>query len=263
MPRFDVVADNFSPGVMTRWGVTLETLREHRPDVIFASLSGYGREGPGAALPANGATTEPMSGLSSIHGYEGERASNTGGLIPDPITGYDFAGAILAALHHRRRTGEGQRIDTCMLEAVAVQLGEHLMAHDADGRIAAPSGNRHPHVAPHGAYPAADGEWIAIAAETDAAWRRLAAHLGRPELGSDPRFASAAARKAHEDELDALLSDWSARPGRRGDGRVPRQAQRVRRARGAVPVPLRAAGTPAPGARLPPRGAHTGPGRSG
>ena len=96
MARFDVLADNFSPNVMTKWDVTLETLREHRPDIIFASLSGYGREGPFAELPANGATTEPMSGFSSIHGYEGEPASNTGGLIPDPISAADPGGFVFA-----------------------------------------------------------------------------------------------------------------------------------------------------------------------
>ena len=78
IPNFDILADNFSPHVMTKWGVTLETLHERRPDLIFASLSGYGRTGPLAEYPANGATTEPMAGLSSIHGYDGDVCQNTG-----------------------------------------------------------------------------------------------------------------------------------------------------------------------------------------
>ena len=87
---------------------------------------------------------EPMSGLSSIHGYEGDSASNTGGLIPEPISGYYFAAAILTALNHRERTGRGQRIDAAMMEAVAVQVGDAVMELDATGRVRRPQGNRHP-----------------------------------------------------------------------------------------------------------------------
>ena len=189
VPKFDVVADNFSPHVMPGWGVTLQTLRKARGDIIFASVSGFGTQGPFAEYPANGHTTEPMSGLSSIHGYEGDSASNTGGLIPDPISGYYFAAAILTALNHRERTGQGQRIDAAMMEAVAVQVGDAVMELDATGRIRRPQGNRHPKFAPHGVYKAAGESWIAIGVETEAAWRALARHIGL----DDPRFADMAA----------------------------------------------------------------------
>ena len=205
VPKFDVLVDNFSPHVMTRWGVTLETLHQHRPDMIFASVSGYGRQGPLAEYPANGATTEPMAGLASIHGYEGGEPMNTGGLIPDPISGYTLAAAILAALNHRKRTGVGQRIDAAMLEAVAVQVGDAILEYDANGTVRKPAGNRHPRFAPHGVYACADGHYLAVAAETDAAFEQLARRLGAAELATDPRFASNAARKANEDALDALL----------------------------------------------------------
>ena len=212
--KFDVLVDNFSPHVMTNWGVTLETLRQRRPDIIFASVSGYGRQGPLAEYPANGATTEPMAGLASIHGYDGDAPMNTGGLIPDPISGYTLATAILAALNHRRRTGVGQRIDAAMLEAVAAQVGDAIVEYDANGDIRAPGGNRHPRYAPHGVYacrPSADEdpaarEWIAVAAETDSAFRQLAAHIGNSELATDPRFATNAERKRNEDALDAVLA---------------------------------------------------------
>lgn len=205
VPRFDVVADNFSPHVMPNWGITLETLRAARPDIVFASVSGFGTVGPFAEYPANGHTTEPMSGLASIHGYEGDRAANTGGLIPDPISGYAFAIAILAALHHRADTGEGQRVDAAMMEAVAVQVGDALMERDANGHIRQPSGNRHPRFAPHGLYPARDGRWLAIAVETDFAWAALAQRMG---LSQHQRFRNEADRKAHEAELDAIVARW-------------------------------------------------------
>ena len=206
VPKFDVLADNFSPHVMPGWGVTLQTLRKARGDIIFASVSGFGTQGPFAEYPANGHTTEPMSGLSSIHGYEGDSASNTGGLIPDPISGYYFAGAILTALNHRARTGQGQRIDAAMTEAVAVQVGDAVMELDATRRIRRPHGNRHPKFAPHGVYKAAGESWIAIGVETEAAWEALARHIGLDE----PRFADMAARKANEEALDGILARWCA-----------------------------------------------------
>ena len=211
VPRFDVLVDNFSPHVMTDWGVTLATLHEHNPGMIFASVSGYGRQGPLAEYPANGATTEPMAGLASIHGYLNDAPMNTGGLIPDPISGYYLAASILAALHHRKRTGAGQRIDAGMIEAVAVQIGDAVLEYDANGVVRGPGGNRHPRFAPHGVYACGDGtedDWIALAAESDAAFAKLAEHIGNPGLAADSRFATNASRKCHEDALDDILAAW-------------------------------------------------------
>ena len=202
VPRFDVVADNFSPHVMPNWGITLASLQAVRPDIIFASVSGFGTAGPFAEYPANGHSIEPMAGFASIHGYAGDAAANTGGLIPDPISGYYFAAAILAALHHRDRGGSGQRIDGAMMEAVAVQMGDALLEFEANGHIRRPTGNRHPRFAPHGAYATRDDGWLLLAVETDAAWAALARRLGI----EDARFATAAGRKAHEAELDALMA---------------------------------------------------------
>ena len=210
VPRFDVLAENFRPTVMSKWGVTLETLNEKRPGIVFASISAYGTEGPYRAYPGNGATTEPMSGLSSLHGYEGDPGMNTGGLYPDPVASYFFAGAVISALHQRDRTGEPQRVDLAMLEAVAVVCGDAVVEYDATGRVPRPAGNRHPRVAPHNIYEAREGEWLALAAETEQAWRALATHIGRPELIDDPRFATMAARKANEAALDELLAAWCA-----------------------------------------------------
>ena len=201
VPRFDVVADNFSPHVMPSWGVTLATLRQARPDIVFASVSGFGTVGPFAEYPANGLSIEPMSGFASIHGYAGDAAANTGGLIPDPISGYYFAAGILAALHHRQRGGGGQRIDGAMMEAVAVQMGDALLEFEANGRVRRPAGNGHPRHAPHGAYPARDGGWLLLAVATDAAWAALAGRFGI----ADSRFATEAGRRALAPELDAIL----------------------------------------------------------
>ena len=223
LPKFDIVADNFRPGVLPSWGITLDRLHRHRPGMIWASISGYGESGPYRDYPANGATTEPMAGLSSLHGYEGDvpieeapdgvprqrgPAMNTGGLFPDPVGGYFLVATIMAALAHRDRTGEAQRVDLSMMESVAAVVGDALIEYDATGRKPGPRGNHHPRIAPHAVYPAADGEWLALAAETEAAWRAFVAHTGEPRLAA-PRFATEPLRKANEPVLDKIISEWS------------------------------------------------------
>ena len=210
IPNFDVLVDNFSPHVMTNWGVTLETLQARRPDIIFASVSGYGRQGPLAEYPANGATTEPMAGFSSVHGYENDEAMNTGGLIPDPVSGYYLAASILTAIHHRKNTGEGQRIDLAMIEAVSLQLGDAVLEYSANGHIRKPTGNKHPRIAPHGVFQCQNDRWLALAAETDDAFANLCHHIKRTELNEDPRFTSMALRKENESSLNEILAAWLA-----------------------------------------------------
>jgi crotonobetainyl-CoA:carnitine CoA-transferase CaiB-like acyl-CoA transferase len=209
LPRFDIVADNFRPTVMPSWGITLEKLHELRPGMIWASISAYGTDGPYWEYPGNGATTEPMAGLSSLHGYEGDPGMNTGGLYPDPIAGYFFAGAVMAALSHRDRTGEPQRVDLSMMEAVATVCGDAIVEYGATGRLPRPRGNHHPRIAPHNNYAAHDGDWLALATETEDAWLRLVAHIGDKRL-SGARFASMEARKTNEADLDAIIAEWCA-----------------------------------------------------
>ena len=212
VPRFDIVAENFTPHVMRKWGITLEKLAAARPGIIFASLSGYGGDGPYVDYPANGATTEPMSGMSSLHGYLGDLGMNTGGLSPDPISGYFFAAAILAALHRRERDGKAQRIDAAMQESTAMVVSDAVAQLDATGRVRRPNGNRDARVAPHGVYAArGEDEWLALAAETEEAWAALAKAIGQPELLEDVRFTSMADRKLNEEALDAVLGEWCRR----------------------------------------------------
>lgn len=214
LPRFDVLVDNFRPTVMPGWGVTLERLHHLRPGMIWASVSGYGATGPYARYPANGSTTEPMSGLSSIHGYAGDSGMNTGGLFPDPVSGYFLAASVIAALHARDRTGEPQRVDLSMMEAVSVLCGEAILEGQARGRAPVPAGNRHPLMTPHGCYPAhapeGGEEWIAIAVTDDAAWEALVSEAGEAGL-QDPRFIRFEDRRRFEAEIDRLLADWTRR----------------------------------------------------
>ena len=207
LPRFDIVADNFRPTVLPSWGITLEKLHEIRPGMIWASISGYGEDGPYRDYPANGNTTEPMAGLATLNGYEGDPGMNTNGLIPDPVSGYFLCATVMAALAHRDRTGEAQRVDLSMMESVATTVGDALVEYDATGRKPGPRGNHHPRIAPHNTFRADGDEYLALAAETDAAWTALKAFVRDARLEAD-RFSSNAARKANEAELDAILADW-------------------------------------------------------
>jgi crotonobetainyl-CoA:carnitine CoA-transferase CaiB-like acyl-CoA transferase len=210
IPRFSVLVDNYRPGVMSSWGVTMERLAELRPGMIWASVSGYGADGPYSAYPAIGTTIEPMAGLSSLHGYEGEPGMNTGGLYPDPVAAYMLAATILAALRERDRSGAAQRIDLSMMESLAVVSGESIVGYQAAGRIPGPIGNHHPRIAPHNNYAALGGEWVALSADHEAAWQALVEYIGDERL-RDPRFETMAARKSDERVLDAILAEWCAR----------------------------------------------------
>ena len=206
VPHFDIVMDNFTPQILPRWGITLETLAEKRPGIVFASLSAYGATGPYKEFPGNGGTTEPMSGLSSIHGYEGDLGMNTGGMIPDPISGYFTIASVIAALHESSKTGEAQRIEGSMLESLTAIVGDALGEYQLSGELPRPHGNKHPEIAPHGVYRSKNSEWIAISADNETAWTNLANVLG---LAEDSRFKSQQQRKENESLLDEVIEKWT------------------------------------------------------
>jgi crotonobetainyl-CoA:carnitine CoA-transferase CaiB-like acyl-CoA transferase len=201
----DFVAENFSPRVMGKLGLDYEKLRSVKPDMIYCSISGYGHSGPWSPLPAIGGTVEPTSGMSGVLGYEGEGPLNSGQMYPDAVAGlYGFA-ALILALFHRERTGEGQRIDISMQEANLSFLGDRWLEYAMAGKVPEPMGNRHAHFAPHGIYPAKGQEsWIAIAAESDRQWETLCDTLGLTDLKL--RFPDRGARKKNEDTIDAAIA---------------------------------------------------------
>ena len=201
----DIVVENFTPRVLGSLGIGYEAMREERPDVILCSISGFGASGPYRDRPSNGGTIEPASGMSSLLGFPGGPPRNSGATFPDPLAATTATTAILAALEHRARTGEGQHIDVSMQEATLALVGDAALEHELTGRTPGPQGNRHPDIAPHGVYPASgEDRWIALAAEDEAQWRRLCEVAERPDWLADPRYATNAARKANEDALDAV-----------------------------------------------------------
>ena len=207
----DVVVENFAAGVMDRMGLGYEHLRQASPKLIMISLSGYGASGPDHDKVSYGPAQVPLSGLSSLTGYRGHPPMHVGVSYGDPTGGLHGAVAVLAALLHRARTGVGQYIDLSQWETSIAVLGDAILAQAFSGRAPQRDGNRVPHMAPHGVFRAAgDDRWIAITVEDDAAWVRLAALMGPPELASDPRFVTLEARKANEDALEALVTSWTS-----------------------------------------------------
>lgn len=207
----DVVVDNYATGVMDRLGLSDATLRELNPHVIIASITGFGHTGPLRQYMGYGPTTAPLSGLASMTGYVDGPPREAGVSVGDPAAGLTAAFGIAAALIHRRRTGEPTRIDASLWESTAVNGLEGWMTHAISGTQQGPIANRDPLWAPHGCFRCVDDGagndmWVAIACTSDAEWSAIADVLS---LAHDDRFATAAGRKANEDELDALVTEWT------------------------------------------------------
>jgi crotonobetainyl-CoA:carnitine CoA-transferase CaiB-like acyl-CoA transferase len=206
----DVVVENYSSGVLEKLGLGYDELVRVRPDLVYFGSSGYGDTGPCRKYVTWGPNIEAMSGLATLSGFPERPCTFTQFAYPDALSALHGLFAVLCALDHRSRTGEGQRISLAQLEATAGALGPLLMQQLAHGEEPPRLGNAALHVAPQGCYPCrGDDRWCAITVPDDAAWRRLCALIGRPEWSDDPRFASVAGRLEHRAALDAAISDWT------------------------------------------------------
>lgn len=204
--QVDVVFQNFATGVLERLGLSYEVLKAINPRVILASVSGYGQTGPYREYMGYGPATGPLSGLASASGFPGAGPEETGVAMPDPTAGITAAYAVAAALLRRDETGVGEHLDVTLWEATAALNLDGWMEYALRATQAERIGNRDPHMAPHGCFPAAgDDEWVTIAcADEDFA------HLAEIVSGlQDERFATLASRKTHEDEVEQIVADWT------------------------------------------------------
>jgi benzylsuccinate CoA-transferase BbsF subunit len=196
---------------MAQLGLGYEELKRIKPDIIMASISGYGQTGPQRNYMAYGPALPPLTGLSSITGYEGGPPQEVGMAYGDPTSGIHAAAAITAALAARERTGQGQHIDVSLWQSVAVLVAEGWMDYAMNKTQPARQGNRDAWMAPHNCYRCAgEDEWVTIACGTDEEWRALCQAIGQAELATDVRYHTATARKANEDVLDQMLTAWTA-----------------------------------------------------
>ncbi len=206
----DVVSENFASGVMDKLGLGYDVLKKMKPDIIMISMSGYGAVGPESSYVSYGPAQAPLSGLSSLTGFPDFPPMHVGFSYGDPNGGLHGVFPILAALMHRARTGEGQYIDMSQLETSIALLGEGVMEYTMNGTQPPRIGNRDPHLAPHGMFRCqGDDRWMSIVVASDEEWRRFSSAIGCPELATDQRFTTLAARKQHEDELEKLVTAWT------------------------------------------------------
>lgn len=207
----DVVTESFSPKAMRAWGLDYEALRKIRPDLIMLSSCLMGQSGPLSRFAGFGNLAASLAGFYNLCGWPDRPPAGPFGAYTDYIAPRFTAAALLAALDHRRRTGQGQYIDQSQAESALHFLSPAILDYSANGRVAGRLGNYDPDHAPHGVYPAAgDDRWVAIACRTDDHWRALCSAIGNPALADDPRFAAFNDRQANRAELDAIISEWSA-----------------------------------------------------
>ncbi|MFE6926128.1 CaiB/BaiF CoA transferase family protein [Nocardia sp. NPDC057663] len=201
--RADVVIENFKPGGLGRFGLDYTAVRQHNESVIYCSISGFGTAG-GAALPGYDLIAQAMSGLMSLTGDAEGTPYRTGSSVFDVMTGLHSTIGILAALHHRQATGEGQCIETNLMSSAMSGMVNQTSAYVAGGVTPHRMGNAHPSVYPYEPLPTADKDLV-IAAANNAQFRKVADVLGIPEVADDPRFATNANRSANREQLRPLL----------------------------------------------------------
>jgi len=250
--RSDVVAENFAAGVLERMGFGYERLKQLKPDVIYVSNCGFGHTGPYRSFKTWGPIVQAVSGLTFTSGLPDREPAGWGYSYMDHTGAYYMAIAILLALLHKQRTGEGQWVDLSCTEAGLTLHGPALLDWTVNGRPMRRPGSPHsnrsewPAMAPHGIYPAAgEDEWVAIACRSDEEWQALALLIDA-DWAREPRLTRLAGRLAAQDELDAGLAAWT-----RGS------------AKAATVAALHAAGVPAAPVAKPPERVDGDPATAG
>jgi crotonobetainyl-CoA:carnitine CoA-transferase CaiB-like acyl-CoA transferase len=207
----DIVLENNSARVMPNLGLGYEDLKAVNPSIIMVSMSGYGGDGPHRDWVAYGANIETTSSLTSITGYPDGQLSRTTLFYADPVSGNYASVAMMAALRHRARTGEGQWIDMSLNECGVTYCAEALVEFQRTGVLRAPNANRDQRVAPQGVYRCIGTDnWIALTVRSADEWKRVATLIGRPDLAGDASLDELSERHARHDELDDAISAWTA-----------------------------------------------------
>ncbi|MGE3908730.1 MAG: CaiB/BaiF CoA transferase family protein [Chloroflexota bacterium] len=205
----DIVIENFRPGTLERWNLGFEQMQAVNPGVILVRVSAYGQTGPYASRPGFGRIAQAFGGLTYLAGYPDRPPVNPGSAtLADYAAGLFSTTAALAALDHRRRTGEGQQIDISLYESIFRLCDVLALEYDALGQVRERKGSN-AHAAPHNHYPTGDDKWIAIACTNDRLYRRLNGVMGEAGFGDDPSLATMGQRAARRDELDERVSAWT------------------------------------------------------
>lgn len=205
----DVLVENFRPGVMDKLGLGYEALSLLNPRLVYCAISGFGMSGPLRDKPSFDIVTQALSGALSLNGEPGRDPIKLGLPLGDMVGGIWGSVGVLAALHERATTGRGRLVDISLHDGMLGMLGYLAQIYFVTGKDPKPVGSAHPNIAPYGAFPARDGLLI-IACLIQGFWARLCESLGRPDLVDDPRYATAAARLANRDSLNAEIAAITA-----------------------------------------------------
>ena len=212
----DVVTENFSAGVMERWGFSYEAMRAIKPDIIYVSNCGFGHSGPYRHFKTWGPVVQAVSGLTFQSALPNMPPAGWGFSHMNHTGGYFMAIAILLALYHRNKTGEGQYVDLSCTDAALTLNGPALLDYTVNKRPLRRDGSPHsnrsayPPMAPHGIYRSKGKDrWVAIAARHDADWRAVCDAIDRTDLLTDDRFDTLPNRMRHQDALDAIVQAWT------------------------------------------------------
>ncbi len=208
----DIVVQNWAPRVMGNLGLDYDDLRAANPSIIMVSMPAFGLDGPYRDRIAYGPGIDAMSGCSHLTGYEDGPPMKPGNFFCDQNAGVHAAFAAMAALWHRRVTGEGQHVELAMIEEEFQILGDAYIDFVMNGRERHRVGNDHPRRAPHDVYPCiGEDAWVAIAVENDDQWQAMCEVIGRPDLARDPRFAREAERHGNRRELRGPIAEWTSK----------------------------------------------------
>lgn len=210
VPHFDVVVENFRPGMLEKWGLGYADLARVKPDLVMTRISGFGQTGPMSQRPGYGVIGEAMSGLREMIGEPDRAPSRVGLPLTDYITATYAAFGTVMAIMARQKTGVGQCVDAALYEGAFSFMEASVPAYAKTGKMPKRAGSRLPNSAPNSLYATRDGKHIHIAALADQVYRRLAVAMGKPELGTDPRFAEQGARARNVDLIDDIVGKWTA-----------------------------------------------------
>ena len=206
--RADIIVENYRPDVKTRLGIDYEALSTVNPRLIYASISGFGQDGPYSDRPGVDQIAQGMSGLMSVTGEPGQGPMRVGTALADLSAGVFAAMGILVALHERGRSGRGQWVQTSLLQAQIFMLDFQAARYLVSGEVAGQAGNNHPTGAPTGVFRTKDG-YVNIA-PTPVMWRRFCKAIDREDLIEHPSYATPKDRRSHRDELNNLIGEITA-----------------------------------------------------
>ena len=211
LKKCDVLVENFSRGIMDKYGLDYESVKAINPGIIYVALTAFGSDGPYKNYVMYGRPQIYMSGLAEVTGHPENPPHPIGISWGDPVGAHHAEFAMLSALYHRKKTGKGQFIDLSQWEDLICISPENIMDYVLNKNVRTRQGNRHDYMAPHNAYKCAGGDlkWVTIAVENDAQWEKLIDIMGNPEWAKDPQYAYSLSRWENQEEMDRHIEAWT------------------------------------------------------